>query len=145
VGVHHPLIAPPICKAYPIAILLYDHCAIFAPPTDPPFVCHTPYNIGGGNIVARRSLGPPHALALEQTQRARVVQPILGPTLSSIHGAPLIEQGYLWSALLIEQGYSWGTTYRAGLFIERTYGLVRLERVLLALDETQTVHIVQPI
>jgi len=27
----------PICKAYPIAILLHDHCAIYAPPPTPPF------------------------------------------------------------------------------------------------------------
>jgi len=44
------LLFPPTCKAYPIAIRLHDHCAIYAPPT-PPFLCHTPYNIGDGNIV----------------------------------------------------------------------------------------------
>jgi len=27
---------PPTCKAYPIAILLHDHCAINAPPATPP-------------------------------------------------------------------------------------------------------------
>jgi len=42
----------PTCKAYPIAILLHDHCAIYAPPTDPPFVCREQYNIGDGNIVS---------------------------------------------------------------------------------------------
>jgi len=26
---------PPTCKAYPIAILLHDHCAIYAPPLTP--------------------------------------------------------------------------------------------------------------
>ena len=37
-GVHHPFIALPLtCKAYPIAILLHDHCAIYAPPPTPPF------------------------------------------------------------------------------------------------------------
>ena len=30
VGVNHPFIAPPTCKAYPIAILLHDHWAIYA-------------------------------------------------------------------------------------------------------------------
>jgi len=36
VGVNHPLIAPPTCKAYPIAILLHDYCAIYdRPPTSP--------------------------------------------------------------------------------------------------------------
>ena len=35
VGVIYPFIAsPPTCKAYPIAILMHDHCAIYAlPPT----------------------------------------------------------------------------------------------------------------
>jgi len=28
------LLPPPPCKAYPIAILLHDYCAIYAPPTD---------------------------------------------------------------------------------------------------------------
>ena len=27
----------PTCKAYPIAILLHDHCAMYAPPLTPPF------------------------------------------------------------------------------------------------------------
>jgi len=31
---------PPTCKPYHITILLHHHCAIYAPPTDPPF-----YNI----------------------------------------------------------------------------------------------------
>jgi len=29
---------PPTCKAYPIAILLHDHCAIYAPPPNPLFM-----------------------------------------------------------------------------------------------------------
>ena len=41
----------PTCKAYPIAILLHGHCAIYPPRTDPPLLCHTPYNIGDGSIV----------------------------------------------------------------------------------------------
>jgi len=45
------LLPPPICKAYPIVILLHDHCAIYAPPQPPPLVCHTSYSIGDGNIV----------------------------------------------------------------------------------------------
>ena len=44
-------VAPPTCNAYPIAILLHDLCTIYAPPADPPSVCHTPYTIGDGNIV----------------------------------------------------------------------------------------------
>jgi len=35
VGVHHPCIAPPTCRAYPIAILLHDYCAIYDPPPTP--------------------------------------------------------------------------------------------------------------
>jgi len=31
------LLPPYTCKAYPIAILLHDHCATYAPPTDPSF------------------------------------------------------------------------------------------------------------
>jgi len=43
---------PPTCKAYPIALLLHDHCAIYPPPpTDPSCLCYTLYNIGDGNIV----------------------------------------------------------------------------------------------
>jgi len=44
-------LSPSTCKAYPIAILVHDHCAIYAPPPTPPVVCHTPYNIGDGNIM----------------------------------------------------------------------------------------------
>ena len=51
VGVYHLFIALPTCKAYTIAILLHDYCAIYAPPPDPPCECHTPYNIGNGNSV----------------------------------------------------------------------------------------------
>jgi len=42
VGVNHPFIAPPsTCKAYPIAILLHDHCAIYAlPPTPLSYAIH---------------------------------------------------------------------------------------------------------
>ena len=30
------VLPPPTCKAYPISILLHDHCAIYAPPRTPP-------------------------------------------------------------------------------------------------------------
>ena len=40
---------PPTCTAHTIVILLHDYCAIYDPLLDPPFVCHTPYNIGNGN------------------------------------------------------------------------------------------------
>jgi len=42
---------PPICITPTTATLLRDFCAIYAPPTDPPFICHAPYNIGDDNIV----------------------------------------------------------------------------------------------
>ena len=31
------LFPPPTCRGYSIAILLHDHCGIYAPPTDPAF------------------------------------------------------------------------------------------------------------
>jgi len=36
VGVDHPFISHSTCKAYPIAIQLHAHCAIYAPLTDDP-------------------------------------------------------------------------------------------------------------
>jgi len=45
------LLTSPACKASPNAILLHVHCALYDTPPDPSFVCHTPYNIGNGNIV----------------------------------------------------------------------------------------------
>jgi len=42
---------PPTCIAHTVAILLQYHCAIFEPSSDPPFLCHTPYDIGHSNIV----------------------------------------------------------------------------------------------
>jgi len=35
VGVNHPFIARPTCKAYPIETLLHAHFAIYAPPPTP--------------------------------------------------------------------------------------------------------------
>ena len=41
VGVNHPCIAPPTCKAYPIVIRLHDHYAIYPPlPTPPLYAIH---------------------------------------------------------------------------------------------------------
>jgi len=45
------LLPPTTYKAYQVAILLHAHFAIYAPLTEPAFVCHTPYTIGDGNIV----------------------------------------------------------------------------------------------
>ena len=42
---------PPTKPTLMHAILLHDHCAIYVPPIDLPYICHTPYNIGHGNIV----------------------------------------------------------------------------------------------
>ena len=42
---------PPTCIAHPGAILLHDHWTVYNPPSDPPFVCYIPYNIGYTNIV----------------------------------------------------------------------------------------------
>jgi len=39
------------CTAHSIAVLLHGYCAKYDPPPDPPFVCHTPYNIGECNIL----------------------------------------------------------------------------------------------
>jgi len=50
VGVDHPIIPPTLAKP---TLLQYDctPIAIYAPPTDPSFLCRTPYTIGDGNIV----------------------------------------------------------------------------------------------
>ena len=42
---------PPTCIAHLFAHLLQNYCAMHAPPPDPPFVCHTSYNISNCNIV----------------------------------------------------------------------------------------------
>jgi len=42
---------PPSCIVLTNPILLHVYCAIYEAPPDHPFVCHTPYNIGNGNIV----------------------------------------------------------------------------------------------
>jgi len=55
---------PPTCKAYTIAILLHDPCPMCDPLPDPLFVCHTPFNIGNGNIVSRPStITPPTGIS----------------------------------------------------------------------------------
>ena len=42
---------PPTCKGHPISKRMHGHCAIYASPPTPPFLCHTPYTIGDGNIL----------------------------------------------------------------------------------------------
>ena len=45
------LLPTPTCIARTIAMLLHVYCAIYAPPTEPPFVCHAQYHMGNGNLV----------------------------------------------------------------------------------------------
>ena len=42
---------PPFCMAHPSAILLHDYYTVLDSPSDLPFVCCTPYNIGNTNIL----------------------------------------------------------------------------------------------
>jgi len=43
---------PPLtCNAHPDAVLLHDYWTAYDSPSDLPFVCYTPYNIGNNNIV----------------------------------------------------------------------------------------------
>jgi len=64
---------PPACIAHLGAILLHDYWTVYDSPSDLPFVCCTPYNIGKNNIVyrpinsrygnyRRRPLTPPRML-----------------------------------------------------------------------------------
>jgi len=39
------------CIAHPGAIRLRDYWAVYDPPSNTPFVCRTPYNIGTNTIV----------------------------------------------------------------------------------------------
>ena len=48
------IFSPPAATSIPHtdAILLHDYWTVYdPPPSDLPFVCHTPYNIGNNNIV----------------------------------------------------------------------------------------------
>ena len=80
---------PPTCKAHSIEIRLHDHCAIYAPPTDPSFVCHTPYNIGDGQYRVK---------ANRQSGRGRLAGPWDVPLdlcslhVGSTHTVPLFPQ-----------------------------------------------------
>jgi len=51
VGVHHLFVAPPHLQSLPYCNTIARPFRNIRPPTDPPFVCHTPYNIGDGNIM----------------------------------------------------------------------------------------------
>ena len=56
-GFRARILPPPTCFAHTFTMLLHDYCAIYDRPPDAPFVCHTHYNIGNGNIVYRPSRG----------------------------------------------------------------------------------------
>ena len=48
----------PTCIAHPGAILLHDYWAVYDSPSDLPFVCCTPYNIGNNyRVKAKVGLG----------------------------------------------------------------------------------------
>jgi len=53
VGVNHPLIAPPHLQSLPYCMTIARLLCNVRPPSAPPCVCHTPYNIADGNIVER--------------------------------------------------------------------------------------------
>jgi len=42
---------PPTCIGHPGAILLHDYWTVYDSPSDLPFVCYTPFNIGNKYIV----------------------------------------------------------------------------------------------
>jgi len=45
------LVPPPTCISHTVATLMHDYWAVYEPPSDLPFVCHTSYNIGHYNTV----------------------------------------------------------------------------------------------
>jgi len=45
------VLPPPHLQSLPYCNTIARLLRNIRPPTDPPFVCHTPYNIGGGNVV----------------------------------------------------------------------------------------------
>jgi len=49
--INRPFILPARLHCPHVAIPLHGYWAIYDPPPDPRCVCHTPYNIGNGNIV----------------------------------------------------------------------------------------------
>jgi len=51
VGVSPPFIAPPHLQSLPYCNTIARPLRNIRPPTDPFSLCHTPYNIGDGNIV----------------------------------------------------------------------------------------------
>ena len=53
VGVYHPFIASPHMQSLPYCSTTARPLRNIRPPTDLSFLCHTPYNIGDGNIVLR--------------------------------------------------------------------------------------------
>jgi len=89
VRINHLSITPSYtCIVRTTAILLHVYCAIYDAHPRPPFVCHTPYNIGNGNILWRPSASPRavssadarRALAVHAPPRGRRVRPGGRPT-----------------------------------------------------------------
>jgi len=42
---------PPTCIGHTVATVMYDQWAVYEPPSDLPFVCHAPCDIGNNNIL----------------------------------------------------------------------------------------------
>jgi len=82
VGVNHPFIAPPICKAYRIALLLHDDCAIHAPPPTPPvYAIHHTILVMAISCKGQRGarmLPNSRAMVLHQGGQCRLSQGIKG-------------------------------------------------------------------
>jgi len=58
------VLSPPTCKqSLPYCMHYYCYCMTIAqytsPPTDPSFLCHTPYNIGDANAISCKGQGAP--------------------------------------------------------------------------------------
>ena len=51
VGINHPFVTPPHLQSLPYCNTIAPLLRKIRPLTAPPFVCHTPYDIGDGNIV----------------------------------------------------------------------------------------------
>ena len=60
VGVYHPFIALPPPASLPYCNTIVRLLRNIPPPTDPPLLCPTPYNIGDGNVVQRPICRTPH-------------------------------------------------------------------------------------
>jgi len=78
VGVNHPFIAPPHLHSLPYCNAIARPLRNTGPSNDPPFVCHTSYNIGDGTIVQRATHSGSHQHGNTATNK-RGVGPVDGP------------------------------------------------------------------